>query len=149
MELCCDCGPPGSPLKPQCFDVFDHQVLGNVLREEVRGIIQPVNFAELDGLAELLLLEPQGRDVEVSHFPDALALYDPQRRRGIHMQGDLNLLPEDAEEGRHAECFNSPSDGTQELAFRRAEGYTRLGFRPRPQAVLPSGYGTSAPHSQA
>ena len=74
-------------------------------------MIQSMSFVELNTLAKLLLLEPQGRDVEVSHFPNAFALHNPQRLRGIHVQCDLHVLPEVPEEGNHSTCSYSPSDG--------------------------------------
>jgi hypothetical protein len=56
-----------------------------VLGHQVGGNAHPEHFGELDYSMELLLLEPEHSNVEVSYSPDSLSLEDAERCSSVDM----------------------------------------------------------------
>jgi len=67
-------------------EVGVHDGPGEVLRHEIRGVLGPQDLSHLQLVEILLLLDPQGTDVNVPEFAGASAISDREggRRIGVH-----------------------------------------------------------------
>jgi len=73
------------------FSVLIQRLLTEVLGHQVRRVARPEHLGELDYPPELLFLEPQYSDVEMSNSPDALSLKDTECCGGVDMESNSQL----------------------------------------------------------
>ena len=79
-------GTPGLTSLTEKVKMRVHHQSGEVLRHEIRGVLGPQDLSHLQLVEILLLLDPQGTDVNVPEFAGASAISDREggRRIGIH-----------------------------------------------------------------
>ena len=98
-----------------------------MLREEVRRVLLPANFAELDAPISHALLHPQAVGVDVPQLAEALARADAHRRRAVGPHAQRRCDTEVFEEALVAEAYSGAFDDAVVFGLTRRQGHECLG----------------------
>ena len=94
VKLRCGDSAPLSEGNSHVHHVLVDKVSRQVLGHEISGIGCPAHLHELNDLSEVLLLQPESSDIQVSDPPNATPLEDAQGGTCIHMETCPQLDPE-------------------------------------------------------